>query len=70
MQNKFTERFCEVLRYSGIRQTVLAEAVQVSKQCISDYKAGKSFPSVETFYLICRTLDVSADYLLGLSDES
>ena len=36
--------------------------------CISDYKAGKSMPSLDTLYLICRCLDVSADYLLGLED--
>ncbi len=65
---KFTERFNEVLRYSGIRQTSLAKAANVSKQCISDYKAGKSVPSLDTLFLICKFLDISADYLLGLED--
>ncbi len=63
---KFKERFNEILKYSYVKQTELANAAKVSKQCISDYKAGKSVPSIDTLYLICRFLDVSADYLLGL----
>ena len=65
---KFTQRFNEVLKYSDIKQTSLAKAANVSKQCISDYKAGKSVPSIDTLYLICKYLDISADYLLGLEN--
>ena len=66
---KFKERFNEVLNYSYIKQTDLARAANVSKQCISDYKSGKSVPSIDTLYLICKYLDVSADYLLGLEKQ-
>lgn len=66
---EFQERFVDVLRHSEIKQTELAEKIGVSKQCVSDYKSGKSVPSLETLYLICKVLDVSADYLLGLSDS-
>ena len=40
---KFVERFNEILKISGKRQTEVAAAVNVSKQCISDYKKGKSW---------------------------
>ena len=63
---KFQTRFNECLRYSNVKQIDLAHAVGVSKQCISDYKAGKSMPSLDTLYLLCEYLDVSSDYLLGL----
>ncbi len=66
---KFKERFNEVLNYSYVKQTELAKASNVSKQCISDYKSGKSVPSIDTLYLICKYLDVSADYLLGLDKQ-
>ncbi|MBQ7165221.1 MAG: helix-turn-helix transcriptional regulator [Clostridia bacterium] len=66
---KFTERFNEVIKFSGKKQTEIAAAIKVSKQCVSDYKSGKSVPSIETLYLLCEFLDVSSDYLLGLSDE-
>ena len=69
MDALFTKRFNEVLTYSKISQTELAARVNVSKQCISDYKSGKSFPSIQTLFLICKALEVSADYLLGLTEE-
>lgn len=65
---KFTERFNEALKMSNKTQKQLADEASVSKQCISDYKSGKSVPSVQTLFLLCKSLDVSADYLLGLSD--
>ena len=66
---KFTERFNELIKASGKSQVSLAEEINVSKQCVSDYKSGKSLPSLQTLYLICKALDTTADYLLGLSDE-
>lgn len=66
---KFRERFNELIKISGKSQVRLAEEVGVSKQCISDYKSGKSVPSLQTLYLICKALDTTADYLLGLSDN-
>ena len=66
---KFKERFNEILKSCRKSQVDIAKAANVSKQCISDYKAGKSVPSIETLFLICEFLDVSADYILGLSDN-
>ncbi|MBQ8308804.1 MAG: helix-turn-helix transcriptional regulator [Clostridia bacterium] len=64
----FTKRFNEILKISGKSQVEIARAINVSKQCVTDYKTGKSVPSIETLYLLCQFLEVSADYLLGLSD--
>ena len=64
----FTKRFNEILKNSGKTQVEIAKAVNVNKQCITDYKTGKSFPSLETLYELCQYLEVSADYLLGLSE--
>ncbi len=61
---KFKERFNEVLKQSGKKQTEIALALNLSKQCVNDYRTGKTF----TLFLLCKYLDVSADYLLGLSD--
>lgn len=65
---KFKERFNEVLKMTTKTQSRLAAEVGVSKQCISDYKSGKTVPSIDTLCLLCKALDVSSDYLLGLSD--
>ncbi len=65
---EFTKRFNEILRTSGKTQVEIARALNVTKQCINDYKTGKSVPSLETLVALCKYLEVSADYLLGLSD--
>ena len=65
---EFTKRFNEVLQQSGKTQVEIAKALNVTKQCVNDYKTGKSVPSLETLYALCKYLDVSADYLLGLTD--
>lgn len=64
----FTQRFNEALKQSSYTQTEIANQVGISKQCISDFKQGKSFPSIFTLYELAKVLDVTADYLLGLSD--
>ena len=66
MEDIFTLRFREAIKTSGITQVELANRVKISKQCISDFKSGKSFPSIQTLRLLCKYLDVYADYLLGL----
>ena len=66
---KFTERFNELLKISGKTKVEIAKEINVSKQCVTDYKSGKSFPSLETLCLICKALETSADYLLGITDE-
>ena len=65
---KFTIRFNEVLKTCGKTQTEIAKAVNISKQCVNDYKTGKTMPSIQTLYSLCLFLDVSSDYLLGISD--
>ncbi len=65
---KFTERFNEVLQGSKITQVQLAEKLEISRQAITNLKIGTSLPSLELLYKICMVLDISADYLLGLSD--
>ena len=69
MKEIFTERFNQVLKEGKINQTKLAEQLGISKQCVSDFKSGRSFPSIHTLKFICLKLEVSADYLLGIEDK-
>lgn len=66
---KFQKRFNEILKICGKTQADIAREIGVSQQGISEYKAGRSVPSLEKLYAICKYLDVSADYLLGLDDN-
>ena len=60
-------RLRTAIKESGIRQNVIAHAVGVSPQTISKYMKENIFPALDTFAKICSFLDVSTDYILGLS---
>lgn len=63
---KFQERLIEELRTCGKTQKELAQILHVSESNIANWKQGHNLPSLEVFYALCRELDVSSDYLLGL----
>lgn len=63
---KFQERLIEELRTCGKTQKELAQILHVSESNIANWKQGRNLPSLEVFYALCRELDVSSDYLLGL----
>ena len=65
---KFKDRLILELKASGISQKELAKKLNVDPANITNWKKGINLPSLETFYLLCSVLDVSADYLLGLID--
>lgn len=46
----------------------LAEKIGVSPEMVTQYYTTKKLPKLDTFVRICKALNVSADYLLGLSD--
>ena len=63
------ERLAEIRKDHGEKQGELAEALCVSLSAVRSWEQGKSTPSYETLAAICRRYQVSADYLLGLSDD-
>lgn len=47
----------------------VATALNVTVRSINRYEDGTREPSVEMIIKFCKLYDVSADYLLGLSDS-
>lgn len=66
---KFRERFNEILNLTEITQRELAERCHISETNIPQYKSGHTQPSLQILMNFCKILDVSADYLLGLTDD-
>ncbi len=66
--NTFKDRLNETLKESGISQNALAQKIFMSQSVVNNYCTGKREPSLDVLITICRVLNVSADYLLGLTD--
>lgn len=54
----------------GISQQALSNELQISKAALSYYENGQRVPDIDTLKKVAVYFNVSADYLLGLSDVS
>ena len=68
IMNKLSERLVEVLKANGISQNALAKKIGMSQGVVNNYCTGKREPSLDVLVLICKELNESADYLLGIID--
>lgn len=66
--NVFSTRLRELMKKNRITQQQLSEKVDCSRQAISQYMDGSNAPNIDKLYNIARYFNVSADYLMGLSD--
>lgn len=67
--NIFAERLRKVLDSRGINQVTLAENTNITAATISRYLTIDRVPRGDNIAVIAGALNVSADYLLGLSDD-
>lgn len=70
MGENFNENLKEARLKSGLSQKELSENIGVAKSTYSLYESGKREPNVNTIKKIASTLNVSADILLGIDDQS
>lgn len=68
MEELFKQRLRDEIRQSGLTKTEIATRVGVSPEMITQYCTTSKLPSLPTLYRLCKALDVSADYLLGLEE--
>ena len=71
---KTTENFGKKLRLlrklKGYTQEQLAEILNTTRSCISNYELGNRQPDNETVSAVADFFDVSIDYLMGRSEVS
>ena len=63
------QRLRAAIKNSGIKQKDIARHIGVSAQTVSKYMKADIFPALDTFAKLCALLDVSSDYILGISKE-
>lgn len=65
----FPQRMKKAREARGIKQEELAAAMELDQQQISRWETGANHPSDDVIFQIGKLLNVSADYLVGLTTE-
>ncbi len=63
------ERLREIRKDHGDTQESLGKKLGYATPTISKWEQGETEPGLETLKQICQMYEVSADYLLGLTDD-
>ncbi len=65
----FPKRLTEVRKEAGKTQDEMAILIDIARPSYTMYETGVSFPKFENLMKIAQILDVSLDYLTGLSNK-
>lgn len=68
MKNKFAERLKELREERGYSQNQLAKQTKISQRAIGTWESKERTPNIEAIITLAIFFDVSADYLIGLSE--
>ncbi len=64
----FSERLKELRLEKGLTQKKLGEIIGTTYSAISYWENGTNEPKISYVIALCKYFNVTADYLLGLSD--
>ncbi len=67
MELLFAKRLKELRLEKGLSQVELGAMLGYGYTAISGYETGRNEPSFGDFIRLCQLLEVSSDYILGLS---
>lgn len=68
MISVISKRIRELRTGLGLTQSEFGDKLSVSQDTVSLWEKGKSAPTAEYIIKLCKAFDVSADYILGLTD--
>lgn len=63
------DRIKELRKAFGLSQVELAKALNVSKQCVSNWENDNVLPSIEMLVKLAEYFNVTTDYLLCLENK-
>ena len=61
-------RLRESIKQSNKTQKEIAKEIGISAQTVSKYMKCDIFPALDTLAKLCVCIDVSADYILGITE--
>ena len=65
----FRDRLKSLRKNKKLTQAEAAELFDVSRTCYSSWELGQSCPPLDDLFTLCTFFDVSADFLIGRSDN-
>lgn len=65
---KIQLKLAEAIKQSGMKQTKIANKLNVDPTQISSYKHGRKLPALDTFAKLCAVLDLDANDILCVSE--
>lgn len=65
----YTKRIRDLREDRDINQEQIAKALHTTQSQYSKYELGKRSLPIEHLITLCKLYDVSADYILGFTDE-
>lgn len=65
----YTERLMLAREKRGLTQTELANKIGIKQQQYARYEKGINIMPITYLYKICVILDISADFIVGLTNE-
>ncbi len=68
IMNGFGEKIKELRQLKGWSQKTLAEKIEQAQSAIVYWERNECEPTISSLKRLCEVFDVSADYLLGLTD--
>jgi len=66
---KTIDKIIDLMNKKGINKRTLAKDLGISTGHFADWESGKSKPTADRIVTIAKYFNVSADYLLGLTDN-
>ena len=69
MEELIKQRLIEELNACNLTKIEIAKKIGVSPEMITQYITTKKLPKLDTFAKLFKELDLSANYILGLSDQ-
>ena len=68
--SKFSSRLQELRLEQGLSCLQLSKKIGTTDATIGRWEQGKQSPNIKYLELLAKFFDVSADYLIGLKDDS
>ncbi len=66
---EYFQRLRDIREDSDLLQKDIAKVLDCYQQQYADWESGKVKMPIDKFKLLCKYYNLSADYLLGLTDE-